>query len=187
MHLCNFVFSPKRFAWRWKLFMLAKRWNYKRIRADPSFPCLDLCFFSFFPLFSIIFFFYLPLPWNLTDIGQLKDNHQGLQRPTLERTVPSATKMRCTSDSKKEAWKPTYPSHSNLSFASDREKENCNQGQYQSPVPPSSPILPQLRELPNFEVLFDMHSLNKTCNLYWVSFTVFSLDFKIFSQDTYHH
>lgn len=72
MHLCNFVFSPKRFAWRWKLFMLAKRWNYKRIRADPSFPCLDLCFFSFFPLFSIIFFSIFHSPETWLTLGNLK-------------------------------------------------------------------------------------------------------------------
>lgn len=115
MHLCNFVFSPKRFAWRWKLFILAKRRRYKRIRADPCFPCLDLCLFSFFLSSPLFFLFYLPLPWNLTYIRQLTDNCQGL-KTTLERTIPSAAKMRCTSDSEIEAWKPTYLSHSNHKF-----------------------------------------------------------------------
>lgn len=60
------------------------RKNYERIRADPSFLCLDLCLFSFFLSFPLFFLFYLPLPWNVTDIRQLTDNCQGLKRQLCE-------------------------------------------------------------------------------------------------------
>ena len=77
---------------------------------------------------------------------------------------------------------PTIPT---TSFASVTDKENCNQRQDQSHVPLSSPILLQLRELPNSEVLLDVHHLNKTCNPYWVTLTIFFLTLKSFPDSLF--
>lgn len=59
------------------------------IETFTSIPFLSLFSFPFFPIF------YVPLPWTLTDIRQLTDNSQGLQRYILEgKSVLSAADMR---------------------------------------------------------------------------------------------
>ena len=117
IHPCKFIFFPKRFAWRWKLFILAKKKNFKRIKADPTFAWWELCFH---PPFSLFFF-----PCFMSHFLKLRLTWDSLQTTLKAYQETPWRKLFCKlptwhgfSDLKAEAWKPIYPNHFKHKFCS---------------------------------------------------------------------
>lgn len=126
--------------------------------------------------------FYLPSPWTLASVRW----PTGLTKIALKGNVSTATEIRWHQQSWERGMKtPTYPTPFQLqSFVAVTDKENCNFGQYHSrrplssPCPIKTPILLQLRKLPDFEGLPDTHQLNiwGTVTSIWITNNFVFLD-----------